>query len=242
MSILDFFAERDGDTDARIALRAKDLSSPWRYLQLAEFCRDQGRHAEALRRAEEGLWVFEDGRPDERLVLITADLLAAAGREDDAEAQLWRAFRKASSLGLYERLRKVGGRPAHQRAVDFLESRLGKEKPTRWEFPADLLIRILMQENRFDAAWTAVSKSGASMGLKETLARASERSHPVEALAVYAERVDQLANAGGNPAYAEAAALIARMGALRGVAEQAAFLVAFKARFRLKRNLIKLLG
>src|SRR3546814_2909680 len=31
--IIDFFAERDGDVDARIALRTKDLSSPWSYLQ-----------------------------------------------------------------------------------------------------------------------------------------------------------------------------------------------------------------
>ncbi len=39
--ILDFFAERDGDVDARVALRAKDLSSQWRYIQLAEFCLSQ---------------------------------------------------------------------------------------------------------------------------------------------------------------------------------------------------------
>ena len=54
MGILDFFAERDGDVEARIALRMRDLSSPWDYLQLAEFCLSQGRQDEALRRAEEG--------------------------------------------------------------------------------------------------------------------------------------------------------------------------------------------
>jgi len=59
--ILDFFAERDGDVDARIALRAKDLSSQWNYLELAEFCLSQGRNEDALRHAEEGLWLFEDG-------------------------------------------------------------------------------------------------------------------------------------------------------------------------------------
>ena len=44
--ILDFFAEQDGDADARFALRAKDLSSAWKYLQLAEFSRAQGREDE----------------------------------------------------------------------------------------------------------------------------------------------------------------------------------------------------
>ena len=49
-AILDRFAEQDGDVDARITIRAKDLSSPWRYLQLAQFCREQGAGCLALRR------------------------------------------------------------------------------------------------------------------------------------------------------------------------------------------------
>jgi tetratricopeptide (TPR) repeat protein len=135
--ILDFFAERDGDVDARIALRAKDLTSPWSYLQLAEFCLAQGRKDEALRRAEEGLWLFEDQRVDERLVLFTAGLLAKAGRKSDAEAHLWRAFEKAPSFELYARLRKVGGESARERTVKLLEARLVTEQRTRWHHPAN---------------------------------------------------------------------------------------------------------
>lgn len=73
--ILDSFAERDGDVATRIALRAKGLSSAWSYLQLAQFCLSQGREVEALRRAEDGLFVFADERPDERLVFFAVDLL-----------------------------------------------------------------------------------------------------------------------------------------------------------------------
>ena len=47
--ILDFVAERDGDTDTRIALRAKDLSSSSCYYQLAEFCLSHRRKAHALK-------------------------------------------------------------------------------------------------------------------------------------------------------------------------------------------------
>jgi len=57
----------------------------------------------------------------------------------------------------------------------------------------------------------------------------------------YAERVDQLANSGGNRAYAEAAALIGRMARMRDSAAQAAYLAALKARFGRKRNFMKLL-
>jgi len=240
--ILDAFAEYDGDVDARIALRAKDLSSAWSYLELAEFCLSQGREEEALRRAEEGLWVFEDDRPDQRLVFFTAELLSKAGRKGEAEAHLWRAFEKAPSLELYARLHKLGGESARERAMKFLNARLAGEKRSGRKHSADLVIHILMDEKMFDAAWATVRKHGVSMGLKDALARASETTHPREALAAYAERVDQLANAGGDPAYADAAKLIARMAALRNAGEQAAYVAALKARFGRRRNFMKVLG
>ncbi|MGO9174497.1 MAG: SWIM zinc finger family protein [Rhodomicrobium sp.] len=240
--ILDFFAERDGDTDARIALRAKDLSSPWCYFGLAQFCLSQAREEEALRWAEEGLWIFEDGRLDERLLFLAVELLSKAGRKADAEAHLWRAFEKAPGLELCKRLGKLGGKAARERAVKFLEGRLTNEQRTRWYCPADLLVRVLMEEKRFDAAWAAVRQHGASIGVRETLAMASEKAHPREALEVYAERVGQLADSGGNPAYEEAAQLVARMATLRSKAEQAAYVAELKTRFGRKRNFMKLLG
>ena len=86
------------------------------------------------------------------------------------------------------------------------------------------------------------ARHGASLDVKEALARASEAAHTREALEVYDERVSQLANAGNNPAYEEAARLVARMAALRSKAEQEAYVVEIKARFGRKRNFMKLLG
>jgi hypothetical protein len=239
--ILDIFAERDGDIDARIALRAKDLSSSWRYVELIEFCLAQGCEDEALRRAEEGLWVFEDGRPDEHLVFYAVDLLVKAGRKRDAEAHLWRAFEKGPSLALYARLREFGGKAARERGLAVLE-RLRKGEKARWQNPGDLLVRILAQEKMFDAAWGTVRKHGASVSVKEGLARVSEATHPREALEVYAERVDQLASIGGNPAYTEAAKLVARMAGLQEPVERSNYVEALKNRFGRKRNFMKLLG
>lgn len=233
--ILDVFAERDGDVDARVALRARDLSSPWRYLELAEFCLSQGREDEALRRAEEGLWVFEDGPPDERLVFFVAGLLSKAGRDGEAEACVWRAFEKAPGLELFTRFGTLGGSAARKRAIKFLEAGLGRTDS------ADLLIRVLTQQGMFDAAWTAVQRYGASRGVREGLARASEATHPREAVETYAERVDQLARSGGNSAYADAARLIARMATLRNAAEHAGYVAELKSRFSRKRNFIKVL-
>jgi len=240
--ILDFFAEREGDVEARIALRSKDLTSPWSYLELAEFCLAQGRAKEALRWAEEGVWLFEDDRQDQRLVLLVAKLLSEAGRKTDAEVHLWRAFEKVPSLEMYEQLRKLGGKTAGDRAVKVLEAKSVSGQRIRWHSASDLLIQILIREKMFDEAWAAAREHQASMELRLALARASEAGHPREALAVYVERVDQLANGGGNIAYEEAAKLVRHMGGLRSATEQASYVAALKTRFKLKRNFMKLLG
>ena len=240
-AILDFFAERAGDVETRIALRAYDLSSAWRYLELAQFCQSQGREDEALRRAEEGLWMFEDGQPDEQLVSFTVKLLSQAGRNEDAEALLWRAFEKVPSLELYKQLRKLGGRTALERIIGILGTRSASNVRTGWYTPADLLVSILTEEEMLDAAWAVAREHKVSFGAKLALADASKAAHPREALEVYAEQVNQFVSTGGNHAYAEAAKLIARMAILQSTAEQAAYVAALKVRHGQKRNFMKLL-
>jgi tetratricopeptide (TPR) repeat protein len=239
MGILDFFAERDGDIEARIALRSKDLTSPWSYLQLAEFCAAQGRTDEALRRAEEGLWLFEDQAPDRRLVFLAADLLCKAGRKADALAHLRHAFEKMPDMELYERWRKLGGTAARDHALAVLEARLAHEARGPWHNPVDLLIEVLQRERRHEVAWIAAREHRASLHVKLSLARASEATHPEEAIGVYAERVEALVGAAG---YSEAVEIIARMARLRPAAAQAAYVADLKERHRRKRNLMKLLG
>lgn len=243
VGILDFFAERDGDVEARIALRSRDLSSPWAYLQLAEFCLVQGRKDEALRRGEEGLWIFEDQQPDERLVLFVVGLLVKAGRKDDAAAHLWKAFEKEPGLQLYRRLRKLGGKVMRERALSCLHARLAAAKPLQRDQTAAILIEILIEEKMFDAAWAALRDDGrAGRHLEGALAEASEKTHPNEALAVYAGQVEFHVGVGGNPSYETACRLITHMAGLRDAASQAAYIAALKERHRLKRNFMKLLG
>jgi hypothetical protein len=237
--ILDMFAEQDGDLDRRIALRSKDLSSQWDYLELAEFLLSHGREEEALRRAEEGLWLFEDNRPDERLLFFAIKLLCKARRKADAEAHLWRAFEKAPSFEIYKQLVKLGGQAAGERAMTFLEAGLVDKRRPHW-LDGALLMHILMHEKKFSAAWAAVRKHGASMHTKMELARAAEAQHPREALEVYAAQVEQLANAGSD--YAEAAQLVARMAKLQSAAEQERFVADLKTRYARRRSFMKLLG
>ena len=240
--ILDRFAARDNDVEARIALRAKDLSSPWKYFELAEFCLKHKSADEALRWAEEGLWAFEDGPSDARLVLFAADLLVKADRAAEAEVLLRRTFERSPDFNVYLRWRDAGGETALGQALAVIERCAAAETGLSFGHPADLGVKILMHEKRFDMAWMMTRKHRVSLAVKERLARESEADHPREALEVYARRVDELANAGGNRAYEEAAGLIARMGALRAGAEQAAYVATLKERFGRRRNFVKLLG
>ena len=238
-AILDFFAERDGDVETRIALRAKDLSSQWAYLQLAEFCLSQGRREEALKRAEEGLWQFEDDRPDERLLLFTVRLLAKLDRKADAETYLWRAFEKAPSFEVYKELRRNGGEAAVERALAFLQSRVSHPKRDPWDGSRNLLVEALVHEKRFDAAWSIVRKFEISLDLKERLVKFTETEYRADALQFYAKRIEQLAN---SSAYEEAMKLVRRMAKLQSSSEHAAFVSELKERHKRKRNFMKLLG
>jgi uncharacterized Zn finger protein len=240
--ILDRFAELEGDVEARIALRAKDLSSPWKYLELAEFCLRHRSANEALRWAEEGLWTFEDGPSDARLVLFAANLLMKADRRGKAEGVLKRAFERAPDFNVYTRWREAGGEAARDQALAVVERWAAAETGPSFGHPADLGVKILMHEKQFDLAWAMTRKHRVSRAIKESLARESEADHPREALNIYAERVDELANEGGNRAYEEAAGFVVRMGRLRASVEQMAYVATLKERFGRRRNFVKLLA
>lgn len=241
LRILDFFAERDGDIDLRIALRAKDLSSPYDYLKLAQLCLEHGRERDAMRFAEEGLWVFEDGQQDRRLIFFAADLLAKNGRPSDAEAHLWRAFEKAPTFELYGRLLEIGGETARKRALEVLERQCAQEGRRGWNGPSNLIVEIHLKEKAFNEAWESLSRFGGSSHLEQQLARATEQTHPARVIPIYEANVERLATRGGEAAYAEAAELIARLAQLRDKKAQVNYVLALKKRHFRKRNFMKVL-
>jgi uncharacterized Zn finger protein len=239
--MMDYFAERDGDLEARIAIREADQSSPYDVLRLAEFCLEHGREEEALRRAEDGLWLFEDDRPDERLYAFVARLLGKKGRKEEAVSHLMRAFDKAPSLSLYESLKSVGGAQIGEAAIVKLRSMIAAGRTTAHDSRADLLIEILMAEEQYEDAWVVLQERGAGVRLALRLAGKSEKSHQAEVIAVYRQHVESLVRMGGNRSYEEAARTIARMADLQTAAAHAGYLDDLRTRHKAKRNFIKLL-
>lgn len=251
--ILESFAEGDGDLDARIAIRSKDLSSPYAYLGIAQLCLDNGREAEALKWAEDGLFLFEDD-PDERLIVFAADLYRRAGRGAEAEALLWRSFEQQPSMELYRRIKVLASgdpsvlRTACDRALARLRAGVeGRRRALpKWSSPVELLLGFLLEERLLSEAWAVVRTHGCSDPQLERLAVASEESHPAEALNAYAGRVERLLGLGGNGNYEGACKIIRRMATIRhrlGVdADHTAYVDELAKRHKAKRNFVKLLA
>ena len=253
-AILESFAERDGDVDGVIAIRAKDLSTAYDYLGIAKLCFDHAREPEALKWAEEGLWQFEDN-PDERLIFFASDLYRRIGREEDADKLLWRTFERRPSIEIYERLKSAAGTDrmladaVRDRALAWLRAQVGKptgQSGMRWSSPTELLVRLAMAEGLLTDAWTVVNGHGCNEQLLQQLAEASEHSHPAEALKAYAHRVERMVGLGGQSNYQCACRIVGRMRLIREglgeTAQHAAYLDDLRSRHKAKRNFMKLLA
>jgi hypothetical protein len=251
--ILDRLAAREGDIDRRIALRRAHLAHAQDYLRLAEFCFEQRREAEAIQRAEEGAWLFDD-TSGEPLLLFLAERHRAAGRSADAEAVLWPGFERSPSMRLYGAMvegKKVGSAARAaltDRAVELLEARLRRPKAGTQPFSghlAGLLVEIFLREQRLAAAWAAARHHGCSEGTWLTLAQASEESMPGEALTVYERQAEQQVGLTNKHGYAAACRLIARMAVLQArlgnQAAHQAYVEALLARHRANRSFVAML-
>ncbi|WLA48142.1 acyltransferase [Bradyrhizobium elkanii] len=247
-ALMERFAERDGDVDGIIAIRASDLSTAYHYLDVAQLCLDKGREQEALKWAEEGLWKFED-EPDQNLVLLTCDLLQRNGRNEDANELLWKLFSREPSVELYLRLKSAAGDDNAQilvrdKAVAGLSVRAGRSGlQSEWDVfgAAEVLVRVLIAEGLLADAWAAAGKHGCREVLMEELAKASEADLPAEALKAYADLVERKVRMGGQGNYSDAHAMIKRMRRLEGATQHSAYLSDLMTRHKAKRNFIKLL-
>jgi uncharacterized Zn finger protein len=244
-SVLDDFAMADGNVDARIALRAPMAASARDYLELAEICLGARREREALAWVEEGLWKCED-RPDRRLTILAADIYRSVGDPAKAEALLWKAFEREPSLDLHRLVKQTAAdsSAAIERSTAMVWARAEKDR-SPWSGARALLVELLMEEGRLAQAWEAVRAFGCPDFALERLARASEASHPREAIDTYVGLIERNVQRTNNEAYASACRLLTRTARLRAnlgeQAEQSRHVLELRERHKAKRNFIRLL-
>jgi uncharacterized Zn finger protein len=252
-SIMEALAREANDTDALVAIKSRDLTLPYHFLEIANVLAAAGRQDEALDWAERGHRAFLD-RPDSRLVEFLADEYGQRGRHEEAIALSWEQFQRQPALVSYQCLKTSTERAGvwgewRAKALawlreDFLKA--GKNKRSRWSWMASdhsLLVEIFLWEGDSDAALAEAKSSGCTESLWFELAEAREKDHPADATEIYRNRLDGIVEQKNNRAYDEAAALVAKVRDLmrrtRQEKEFAAWLETVRTKHKAKRNFMQ---
>lgn len=230
-------AEAAGDVDAVVEVLARDQSSPYQFVLIAERLSNAGRYDEALAWAEKGLGIF--AFQDARLVDAANEEYHRAGRDGDAVALAWRAFEERPSSQEYERLCGHAQRAGmwadlRDRALATLRARVEANiaaanktaagRPDNWarrygpSRDASDLVAAFVFEGDVEQAWTEAKAAGCSRALWLELARHREQDHPADAIPIWQGEVERAIDVKTNHAYADAVAMIAR---IRGLMEAA---------------------
>ena len=255
-SIMESLARTSGDVDAIAAIKAKDLSYPYNYLQIAQLYHEAKRPDEALAWAERGLKAFP-ALTDMRLHEFLADEYLQRNRPDDALALIWRPFGDQPSLVDYQRLKTYAERTKswphwRDRALTTLRQRIEKEKTgqsrrdsPQWALSArTTLVRIFLSEKDAESAWTTGHGHPLAYGLALELATVREQTHPEDALPIYLHEVNTLIDHKSNRSYEDAVrrlkhikSLYSRLGLAEG---WNALLTRLRTQHKAKRNFIAL--
>lgn len=254
--IMERLAEASGDVDELVAIKSHDLSSGYRYLDIAEIWTNAKQPDKALEWAERGLKAFPD-RPDNRLrdFLVTAYLKRK--RNDDALQLTWIQFEERQNLEHYKKLHDIAGKlgmwpQQRERALTMLAESIAREAAvtTRWRPKPSapnysLRVEIALWEQDLDAAWSSAHEGICDRGLLITLAGKLEASRPDDAVSLYRRVVPPIVEQTNNTAYEEAIRLIRKMGGVMKAQNQTRpfgdYLAELRVRFKPKRNFIKLL-
>jgi uncharacterized Zn finger protein len=250
--IMAALARHAGDTDALVAVMARDLSHPYHFLEIAECLTKAGRHTDALAWAERGHKAFAQ-KPDSRLVDFLADAYHRAKRDPEAIALTWAYFTTHLRLDAYQRLERCSGRAEawktwREKALAHIRAELRRpdRKPGPWDWSAaghTLLVEIFLHENDSDAALAEANCGGCTSEAWMQLAQAREEDHPSDAAAIYRRFIDATVNQANNRAYDEAAELAATIKALMHRAGQkkdfAEWLAALRVKHKAKRNFMQ---
>lgn len=251
--IMEALAELSGSLSEQIAVRERDLSSGYRFLQIAELCHERGDDEAALGWASRGIAAFPDP-PDPRLRAFLIAEYRRRGLTREALEQSLAAFTERPALETYREL-ATDARTADQwpeqreQALELLRSvtpAITRRQVLRDQGLSEL-VRVLLWEGDTTAAWDAASEGGCSRNLWLELAEARRAEHPEDALVVYRQHVEDVIAAKNNRAYEEAVQLIT--GTIRELFNECGranefhtYVEEVRTTHKAKRNLIKLMA
>jgi uncharacterized Zn finger protein len=254
--IMESLAQMSGNVEELVAIKARDLSSAYRYLSIAELWAANGRGDLALEWAERGLLAFP-AAADNRL----RDFLVAAylqrQRHEEALQLTWVQFEERPILDHYKKLcavaERIGVWPAQrERALAKLADAIAQQSAvvSAWKTKPgvpdySVRLEIALWENNLEDAWTAAHAGVCHRHLLIELAAKLETVRPDDALALYRQIIPTIVEQTNNTAYAEAIKLVRRVEGILNDPERkrefADYLTELRVRYKPKRNFIKLL-
>lgn len=251
--VMEALARQAGDHEAVVAVRKRDLSSAYNYLQIAETYKSARKHDLALEWAERGAKAFPE-RTDSRLREFLAHEYHRRKRHAAAMMLMWAEFTESPELERYRVLKdhaeRIGSWSVwREKAIAFIRESIADARTDRsnWSRRTDRseLVRILLWERKVDAAWREAMAGGCSNDLWLTLAAKRKKEHPEDALPIYQRLIEPTLNRKNNQAYREAIGLLRQIRDLMfRVGKEpdfARYLTSVRSGHKAKRNFVKLL-
>jgi uncharacterized Zn finger protein len=215
--IMEGLAGLTGSLADQVAVRERNLSSGYRFLEIAELCQEHGDDDAALEWAERGMAAFASD-PDPRLRAFVIDEYRRRGRTADALKQSIAAFAERPTLETYRELANdaIAASEWTERREWGLAILRGPEpgtpvfsrRPWLHARGRSELVRVFLSEDDLDSAWQAATEGGCTRDLWLELADRRRDQHPEDALEVYQHHVEGVIEGKDKRAYAEAARLI----------------------------------
>jgi len=254
--IMERLAEASGDVEELVAIKSRDLTSSYCYLDIAKILSKAGQPDTALAWAERGLQAFPESPHNSLRDFLVAAYLERK-RNDEALQLTWIQFEERPILEHYKKLHDVAGKlglwpEQRHRALAWVAKVIAREASTtsHWKpMPSSpnysLRVEIALWEQDLDAAWSAAHKGLCDRSLLVALAGKLETSRPGDAVSLYRRVVPPIVEQTNNAAYDEAIKLIRKVGGLMTAQNQSRYfgdyLAELRVQFKPKRNFIKLL-
>jgi uncharacterized Zn finger protein len=256
--MMETLAKQSGDIEALVAVKSRDLSQAFDFLEIAQIYKAAGDDDAAMRWAERGAQAFPE-HTDSRLRQFLIEEYHSRNRHDESVAIAWAEFREQPGLDGYVILHRSASRakqwPAWRaKAIELLHDEIAATKKRQsksgWGSYASAnhseMVRIYLWEGDLDAAWAEAKHGGCHNDLWFRLAEAREKDHPEDALAVYGEQLNRALQHALPRAYQETVEILRKLYPLKMRVgkefEFAALVGSIRATYKARRNLMKLLN
>lgn len=253
---MESLARASGNVEELVAIKAKDLTLPYHYLEIAQILKDAGQSEKALEWAERGLRAFPK-ITDNRLRDFLVDAYLKRQRNDEAIQLTWIQFEENLSLENYKKLYKIANRLGiwtikREQALARVAAAIASnaEASMRWH-PKPLLpnyslrLEIALWEKNIEEAWAATQAGVCHPNLLLALAGKLEKERVDNALSLYRRVIPVIIDQANNKAYQDAINLVRKVESLMRTQERLTelghYLNELRVRFKAKRNFIRLL-